>query len=375
MKKESYIRKRKTKKGISYQVSVPYDSADGRQWKTRSFNSWKYPSPADALYEAKQFRDTTLRDIQLGRIMSDMPTVEYFYNHKWTYFPKALSTREKHDTIFSQCFSDLRYKPLSDVTATDIQRTLTERAGTHTDDGVKRLLTVWRQIYRTALLENYPIVDLTASVELPKSRIVPKSRNVSITREQFSAFLSAILEYNSDNGEPRRMSLLIYNMLIIMYYCGFRPSEVLALSKSDIDLERKEISISKAVGCNYAQKRVIIPAKTTQSVRKTPIPDALLPQLSAIIEQTETDYLFLDQQGRFLDIDEVSDYIHRVSKSCGIPFNAYMLRHLYATDLVKTTDARTAQDLLGHASFSMTLDYARSSKDDREQAVKDRKLN
>lgn len=164
-------------------------------------------------------------------------------------------------------------------------------------------------------------------------------------------------------------------MLIIMYYCGFRPSEVLALSKSDIDLDRKEISISKAVGCNYTEKRVIIPAKTAQSVRKTPIPDALLPQLSAIIEQTETDYLFLDQQGRFLDIDEVSDYIHRVSKSCGIPFNAYMLRHLYATDLVKTTDARTAQDLLGHASFSMTLDYARSSKDDREQAVKDRKLN
>ncbi|MBQ6222502.1 MAG: site-specific integrase, partial [Solobacterium sp.] len=290
-------------------------------------------------------------------------------------FPRALNTRNKHDTIFAQCFSELKHKPISDITASDIQHTLTERAKTHADDGVKRLHTIWKQIYDTAMLEGYPVVNVSLSVQVPKSRVLPHSKSVIISKADFSNFLSALLSYNSTDGEPTYFSKLVWNILIIMYFCGCRPSEVMALSKHDINFVTMEISISKAVGCNYTDKRVLIPTKTTQSVRQCPIPAELKQHLEKLIAETDNDYLFLDKKGRFLDIDEVSDYINRVSKSCGIKFNAYMLRHLYATDLIKTADARTAQDLLGHASFSMTLDYARSSRDDRAQAVADRKLN
>lgn len=375
MKHERYIRERKSKRGTSLQVSVPFDTAEGRRWKTKTFHSWNYPRPTDAMLDAKAFRDKVLRDISLDRMYRQIPSVEYFYNRKWIYFPKALNTRKKHDIIFRQCFSGIKEKELSAVTATDIQRTLTERANTHTDDGVKRLLAIWRQIYRTALLEGYPVIDLSSAVEVPKSRIVSRSKPVEISRNDFSAFLDALLRYNSSGGTPNRFNKLIWYMLIIMFYCGCRPHEVLALSKSDIDFKTMELSISKGIGSSFTEKCVLIPAKTPQSIRRVPIPDELLPHLQNLVADSRSDFLFLDDSGKFLNIDSIADLISRVSKSSGIRFNSYMLRHLYATDLVRTADARTAKDLLGHSSFSMTIDYARSTKDAREQAVKNRKLN
>ena len=374
VKRDKYIRTRKSKKGVAYQVSVPYDSPEGRRWITKTFSSWDYPRPQDALADARRYRDKTLHDAVYRRISLKSPTVEYFYKQKWNYFPKALNTRKKHDAIFASCFAEYRARELATITTPEIQKSLTERAKTHASDGVKRLLTVWRQIYRTALLEGYNIIDLTTSVEIPKSRIAPKTKQVTITAEQFAEFLDHLLEYNSAGGVPQKRNVQVWYMLVIMYYCGCRPSEVLALSKSDVDLNAREISITKAVGSNYTERCVLIPAKTAQSVRQCPIPDALVPHLENLIASVSGEYLFTDDNGNYLDIDKLSDLIHRVSKSRGIPFNAYMLRHLYATDLVKHTDARTAQDLLGHASFNMTLDYARSSRDDREKAVKDRTL-
>ena len=64
----------------------------------------------------------------------------------------------------------------------------------------------------------------------------------------------------------------------ISLLCGFRKGETLALHWSDIDLDKKEISISKAIGRTEAGFDAKDP-KTATSIRTVPFPDDVLPLL------------------------------------------------------------------------------------------------
>ena len=77
-------------------------------------------------------------------------------------------------------------------------------------------------------------------------------------------------------------------------------------------------------------------------------------------------------KGDLISTDYFSNFIRMISKKSGIEFRSYMLRHKFATDLQKTETPRTVQDLLGHASFQMSVEYARSTEEERQEAVKNR---
>ncbi|WP_442879281.1 tyrosine-type recombinase/integrase [Anaerorhabdus sp.] len=54
----------------------------------------------------------------------------------------------------------------------------------------------------------------------------------------------------------------------------------------------------------------------------------------------------------------------------------YQLRHLFGTDLItNNVDGRTIQELMGHASYSMSVSYARSSKERKKDALDKRHLS
>ena len=135
------------------------------------------------------------------------------------------------------------------------------------------------------------------------------------------------------------------------------------------------IDVYKSVGSDHDHRKTIVPTKTKNSVRKIPISQELDVILRDLLSWTDHEYLISTHDGELIDSDYASDYIRCVSKKCGIPFNFYMLRHKFATDLQKTEAPRTIQDLMGHASFSMSVEYARSSDEDREKVVKNRKLS
>lgn len=60
-------------------------------------------------------------------------------------------------------------------------------------------------------------------------------------------------------------------------------------------------------------------------------------------------------------------------KSLHFPVHPHMLRHTWATRLLKLTDIRTVQILLGHAHLSSTQIYTHPNSDDMKNAIQ--KLN
>ena len=57
--------------------------------------------------------------------------------------------------------------------------------------------------------------------------------------------------------------------------------------------------------------------------------------------------------------------------SLGRPLHPHMLRHTYATKLMKVTDIRTVQELLGHKHVSSTQIYTHVNDDDKQNAIRD----
>lgn len=312
----------------------------------------------------------SLADIAAGRLKAHMLTVKQLYDAKWKLFPMSVNTHEKQDAIYKQSIVDYEDKEIQDIKPADIQLCLNKYAENHSSDGVQRLLTIWRQIYKAALFCGYNIPDQTNVVTLPRSKVVNHRKSVEITKEQFEDFLDYLSKYNC-NGSVPQINTVVYYMLIIMYYTGMRPAEVLALTADDISDEY--ISVSKSVGSTTTEKRAIVPTKTESSHRRVPVASGLLPYLHDLKNWSKHKYLLSDENGNLYDIDRISNFIRHVSRKSGITFNAYRLRHLMATDLIReNVDTRTAQEILGHTSFSMTLDYAYSDDDQKKKALENR---
>lgn len=364
-KDKKYIRKRKRKYGDAFLVDIPYVDENGvSKHFTETVRVIDYETEKAALLSAQKIRNDALQEIQTGRLKKAFPTLKMLYQKKWSLLPLSVNTREKHDAIYKATIAKIENTRIDKLTISDIQLSLNEYAETHSDDAVKRLLTIYKQLYKTAHLLGYDVTDHTAAVVRPVSKVVTKKKPVEVSEETFRTVLDGLLTYNGYESYNRRC---IWFMLQIMYYTGMRPSEVLALTADDIT--DSYISVTKRVGSTTKNKQMVVPPKTASSVRKVPIP----PQLTKILEElllwSKHDYLFACEDGTLWNIDTVSDTIHRVAKKHKVNFNAYMLRHKMSSDLLHQGDPVIARDLLGHTSFSMTLDYARSTDEQIRNAL------
>lgn len=364
-----YIRKRKRKYGTSFLIEIPYKDETGTSKRfTDTVRVIDYGDEKTALIAAQRIRNNALHDIQTGKLRTSFPTVKYLYHAKWELMPLSMKSRKKYDVIYRSVFAQFGDVQISKITLADIQRTLNDRAETHTDDGVRRVATLWKQLYKTALMLGYDVTDLTDAVIMPKSKIAKKSKDVTLTVDQFKIVLDAVRSY--DGGKHN--SQAIYYMLLIMYYTGCRPAEALALQRSDIHPDY--ISINKSVGSTATKSRQLIPTKTKSSIRHVPIVPELRTVLGELFDWSTGEQLLTDEQGNLFEIDYVSNFIRLASKRTGIHFNAYMLRHMMSSDLLHAGDSAVARDLLGHSSFGMTLDYARSTDKQLHDAIRNRTL-
>ena len=77
----------------------------------------------------------------------------------------------------------------------------------------------------------------------------------------------------------------------ILYGCGLRRAEALALTKSDINLDTHELTVNKALAFTDTETFVKAP-KTAHGHRTVPIPDKIYSFLAEYISSIDTDILF-----------------------------------------------------------------------------------
>lgn len=150
---------------------------------------------------------------------------------------------------------------------------------------------------------------------------------------------------------------LAYYCFEMLYWCGIREGELLALTRQDFDFSAKTVSITKTFQ-HIKGKDVIGDPKTAKSRRTVLMPDFLCDEMqdyiSACYDLQPTDRLFpVTKQFLYRRIESGS-------KRCGIKrIRVHDLRHSHVSLLINMGFSAVAiADRLGHESIDITYRYA-----------------
>lgn len=175
-------------------------------------------------------------------------------------------------------------------------------------------------------------------------------------REMLNSVQQNLLtHYLADSASPSNLGILISAVT------GIRIGELCALKWSDIDLEKRIITVSKTmqriknIGGKTATKIVITPPKSKTSEREIPIPDILYSHLIAM--RKNGNCYVLTGKNFFVEPRTMQYRFRSVLKEIGLPqVNFHALRHMFATKCVNIgIDVKTLSEILGHCSVELTL--------------------
>ena len=121
--------------------------------------------------------------------------------------------------------------------------------------------------------------------------------------------------------------------MFILYGCGLRRGEALALSVPDLDFANLSIRVTKSLAFDKNDP-YIKPPKTSSGVRTVPIPDMVLPYLESYCMSLHQDQLFYTAGARYMSKSSFVRMWKNIQTRMDSPrLTAHLFRHNYCTTL------------------------------------------
>ncbi len=192
-------------------------------------------------------------------------------------------------------------------------------------------------------------------VELPQS----KQREIQpLTPEQAQVLLQKVREHHLEA------------LLALALTTGMRRGEILGLRWQDIDLQKGTLQVCRAVSYFGRRGFLVGEPKTEKSKRKITLPQfvvealkrhrtiQLATRLQAGATWIENDLVFSNKCGGFIVPVTLTNHFSKLLEEIGLPHMRFHdLRHSAATLLLNMgVPAKVVQEILGHSTFSTTMD-------------------
>ncbi len=210
-------------------------------------------------------------------------------------------------------------------------------------NSVARNLSSIRGFYHFLLAENYIDFDPTETVDRPKlARRLPSV----LTYDEIQLILK-----QPDTRKP--LGLRDRAMLEILYACGLRISELLALQIRDVFWEQQFVRVF-----GKGRKERLVPVSQTALNWLERYLERARPVLDRF--QRSQGVLFLNSRGAPLSRMGFWKILHGYVEKSGIKkeIHPHTFRHSFATHLLENgADLRAVQEMLGHADISTTQIY------------------
>lgn len=142
----------------------------------------------------------------------------------------------------------------------------------------------------------------------------------------------------------------------LLYGCGLRVSELVNLKTNSLDLNA---SYLKCSGKGSKERLVPLGRKAKEALK------AYFEYRDLIVKKhnLDTKNLLISDNGRYLNRQDIYNFIHEQGKKIHKNISPHTLRHSFATHLLENgADLRIVQELLGHSDVSTTQLYTHISK-------------
>ena len=309
---------------------------DGRKHR-KQLRSKK--SSADLERQVRQFQ----AQVEARKVVQPTDITFCEYARIWADTYKAgleLNTRKMYDNIINVHFRQLAHVKLSDISRVHLQNLLNHCTASI---GQKAYMT-FRQVVKSAVQDKFlppaALDDIFSGVKIPKPK--KAERRVLTDKEKKAVFTAGLKDMDKA-------------FLWIIYGCGLRREEALALTVFDIDLKRSYLAVKRAV-CFNGNNPQGKGTKTENSVRSVPMPGFLVDYLRQYIHGLSGSLLFCNASGERMTASGYRRMWERIQRAIaaetGEPctLTAHIFRHNYCTSLcyqIPTVSIKRIAQLLG----------------------------
>lgn len=230
----------------------------------------------------------------------------------------------------------------------DVRSWLAYRAGRgYAKSSNARALSAVRTFFRH--LNQQAGIRNLAALQVPTPKLdkpLPKAPSEAQTR--------AALDGIADAGDAPWVGARDHALAMLLYGCGLRVSEALALTLSDITLASDSLRI---LGKGKKERQVPLLPIIRQAIVAYL---AQSPYHAAKFARPESFPVFVGLRGRPLQAAVFQRRVQHLRRAYGLPesLTPHALRHAFATHLLSNgAELRDIQELLGHESLSTTQRY------------------
>lgn len=192
---------------------------------------------------------------------------------------------------------------------------------------------------------------------------VPKTLNITEVHQLLEALLCKDAPHKSF-----RKGIRNYLIGCLMLEAGLRVGEVVALKMSHLYFAGKTVLtliLTPEITKNNKERSVPVSTRLKSAIEE------YYSELPWLEQREEHEFAFANwTKNKPLTTRQVERIINAAGwKAIRRPVNPHMLRHTFATKLMRVTDIRTVQELLGHSTVTTTQIYTHPNEDDKVEAI------
>jgi len=193
-----------------------------------------------------------------------------------------------------------------------------------------------------------------------------KSAKTLSTAEQEQLLIALLQPKGLNHTTPK--SLRNHLFACLMLDAGLRVGEVVKLQMSHLYFNDKPVNslvLTSDITKNHKERSIPVNAR---------LKDALEDYFDShhhLSSRNGSILIFVPfLKDNTITTRQVQNIINKAGwKALGRPVHPHMLRHTFASKLMRITDMRTVQELLGHSSITSTQLYTHPNEDDKKKAI------
>lgn len=361
------------------------DPDTGKKLKPKYFYNGK--SETEIRRKIKAYKNNPLNYV--GEKVGQTDAAHYFRNWADTYKKQRvkISTYDRLDSILRLYIEpELSGIQLQSVRPDDCNNIIVKyknKGLSHST--VKKIYDALNACFRFAEDRHDVVDNPMKTVEMPKARLFDARDNgrdgvKNLTEDEERVFLA---EIERKTASTNRYIYRYRDAFVLALNSGLRIGELVALDWSDVDFEKKIISVSKTAVMTVVRGKDNKPngkvvqviqdtPKTSKSTRKVPLNKKAIAALERLKEQAEkSEYVFPTQTGARIVISSLSKQYDNIAQKCGIYNTSFhSLRHTFATRLFeKGANVKEVSTLLGHATVGITYNTYIHVIDSRKSSI------
>ncbi len=296
---------------------------------------------ADTSKELEKLIHDFERKVQNGEVTQSTEMTIYQYCENWVKNYKSTkekSTQQMYERVMEFHLTDLKNKNFKYFTLPNVQGIINQCIDKPRT--CQQIAMTLKQIGKSAeydsLLPKGATDEIFGRIELPRYEAKEKR---PLTDAEINTFKTHV-------WTPKQRLFLS-----VLYYCGLRREEAIALTWSD--LQGDVIKIDKAYGF-YNKKPYLKKPKSKNGVREVPIPSDLKKAIAECQAQMpSTELVFCMGTGEPMTTDSYRAFWRAIQPVFGTDVTAHIFRHNYCTRLCyaalkdKTITTKKIAELMG----------------------------